>query len=208
MKIFLADDHHLFLEGMRSILASLISDVDIVSANNGHDALKILSEQLFDIALIDLRLPSLDGFSLLIELSKIDCLTPVIMVTASEDPLDEKKAIELGAMGFVPKSSSGQQIMHAINCVLKGEVVKQDNNLFSHAGKVVKNDDWASQHNLTTRQLEVLRLIRHGLSNQAIAEKLFLSTATVKTHIISIFKTLGTQSRTEAIQKAQQLGLD
>lgn len=128
------------------------------------------------------------------------------MVTASEDPLDEQKAIDLGAMGFVPKSSSGQEIIHAINCVLDGEIVRQDNSIFKFDDN--PNNNWASQHNITPRQLEVLRLIRHGLSNQAIADRLFLSTATIKTHIISIFQALGTQSRTEAIQKAQQLGLD
>ena len=206
MKIFLADDHHLFLEGMQSVLSGLADDVDIETSNNGIDALKVLSNDLFDIALIDLRLPSLDGFSILSELSKINCLTPVIMVTASEDPLDEQKAIDLGAMGFVPKSSSGQEIIHAINCVLDGEIVRQDNSIFKFDDN--PNNNWASQHNITPRQLEVLRLIRHGLSNQAIADRLFLSTATIKTHIISIFQALGTQSRTEAIQKAQQLGLD
>jgi len=206
MKIFLADDHHLFLEGMQSVLSGLADDVDIKTTNNGVDALKILSNELFDIALIDLRLPSLDGFSILSELFNINCLTPVIMVTASEDPLDEQKAIDLGAMGFVPKSSSGQEIIHAINCVLNGEIVQQDNSIFRFDDH--PKTDWANQHNITPRQLEVLRLIRHGLSNQAIADKLFLSTATIKTHIISIFQALGTQSRTEAIQKAQQLGLD
>jgi len=206
MKIFLADDHHLFLEGMQSVLSGLADDVAIETENNGFDALKMLSKELFDIALIDLRLPNLDGFSLLIELSKINCLTPVIMVTASEDPLDEQKAIDLGAMGFVPKSASGQEIIHAINSVLNGEIVRQDNSIFRFEDN--PNNNWASQHNITPRQLEVLRLIRHGLSNQAIADKLFLSTATIKTHIISIFQALGTQSRTEAIQKAQQLGLD
>ena len=206
MKILLADDHQLFLEGMQSVLAGLSAYTHITCENNGQDTLKQLSEHSFDIALIDLRLPSINGFSLLKELSMINCLTPVIIVTASEDPQDIQLAIDLGAMGFVPKSSTGQQIITAIESVLMGEVVKPSS--WEHNSTIENKQDWASQHKLTHRQLEVLRLIGHGLSNQAIADKLFLSIATVKTHIVAIFQALDTQNRTEAIKKAHQLGLD
>jgi len=205
MKIFLADDHQLFLEGMYSVLANMGGDVQIDTAKNGREAFERLTEGVYDIALIDIRLPNLDGFSLLRELSNTNNLTPVIIVTASEDPQDIQLAIDLGAMGFVPKSSTGQQIVTAIKCVLRGEVVRPGGK-----GNSSTNDctNWAHQHDITPRQLEVLRLIRHGLSNQAIADKLHLSTATVKTHIMAIFQALNTQSRTETIRKAQQLGLD
>ena len=207
MKVLLADDHHLFLEGIRSVLKNIFSDVEFECVSNGHQALEKLSNNAYDVALIDLRLPGIDGFSLLEELSKSLCLTPIIMVTASEDPWDVDKTLELGAMGFVSKSSNGKQIQHAIESVLRGEIVKPSNNNQSNTLNSTSTD-WASQHNLTIRQLEVLRLMRHGLSNKAIAEQLFLSLATVKTHIVAIFQALGTQSRTEAIKKAQQLGLD
>lgn len=207
MKVLLADDHHLFLEGMQSVLKSTFSNVEFECVSNGHQALEKLSVGAYDVALVDLRLPGIDGVSLLEELSKSLCLTPIIMVTASEDPWDVEKTLRLGAMGFVPKSSNGQQIKNAIESVLRGEIVKP-NNEAQLSGRNSISPDWASQHNITPRQLEVLRLIRHGLSNQAIAEQLFLSLATVKTHIVAIFQALDTQSRTEAIQKAQQLGLD
>ena len=207
MKIFLADDHQLFLEGMQSVLSYMAPDVQIVCAKNGVEALKQLTENAYDVALIDLRLPNLDGFSLLTDLSKTNSLTPVIIVTASEDPQDVQLAINLGAAGFVPKSSSGQQIVAAINRVLNGEIVRPgDDGLIEES--TGGTESWARQHNITPRQLEVLRLIRHGLSNQAIADKLHLSMATVKTHIVAIFQILNTQSRTETIRKAQQLGLD
>lgn len=207
MKVFVADDHQLFIEGIRAVLADTYTDIEIDFANNGHNAFNALTTGAYDIALIDLRLPNLDGFDLLRELSNINCLTPVIMVTASEDPRDVQKAFDLGVMGFVPKSSTGQQIINAIDRVLMGEVIMPDN-LEQVGIPVTTKEDWASQHGITPRQLEVLRLIRNGLSNQAIADKLFLSMATVKTHIIAIFRALDTQSRTEAVQKAQQLGLD
>ena len=207
MKILLADDHQLFLEGMKSVLDDLSPEIDITCENNGQDALKQLSENLFDIALIDLRLPSINGFSLLKELSLISCLIPVIIVTASEDPQDIKLALDLGAMGFIPKSATREQIIKAIESVLLGEVVSPLSPRYYNETTANKLD-WASQHKLTDRQLEVLRLIGHGLSNQAIADKLFLGLSTVKTHIVAIFLALDTQSRTEAIEKARQLGLD
>lgn len=207
MKIFLADDHHLFLEGMQSILAKLGTETTIHSCHNGHEALKRLSEESYDIALVDLRLPGIDGFSLLIELTRINCLVPIIIVTASEDPHDIERAIKLGAMGYVPKSSTGQQITDAIHSVLKGEIVTTNsNNLPDKKGNV--QSDWARLHNITPRQFEVLRLMKKGLTNQAIAEQLYLSKATVKTHIYAIFQSLGTQNRTETIAKIRQLGLD
>lgn len=100
MKIFLADDHHLFLEGIQTILTNLGSDIEVEYVFNGHDALEKLSEQSYDIALINLRLPGIDGFGLLTKLADLSCLTPVIIVTASEDPDDIKQALNLGAMGF------------------------------------------------------------------------------------------------------------
>lgn len=207
MKIFLADDHQLFLEGMQSILIGIDPKIDIEFAYNGNDALKMLSKTNYDVALVDLRLPGLDGFSLLSELSKINCLVPIIIVTASEDPDDLKRAIDLGALGFVPKSSTGQQIIDTIKAVLNGEIVISNDDQ-RRQEKFEAQSNWARLHNITPRQLEVLRLMRIGLTNQAIAERLFLSTATVKTHIVTIFQTLGTKNRTETIEKIRQLGLD
>jgi len=205
MKVLLADDHQLFLEGMRAVLTTGQSDIEIMTTTTGPDTLASLSATSYDVALIDLRLPGLDGFSLLKELTRIQCLTPIIMVTASEDPRDEQEALTLGAMGYVSKSSSGKEIRDAIRSVQEGNEVRPETN---PRGNKHSQGDWASQHNITPRQLEVLRLVRNGLSNQAIADDLCLSTATVKTHIVAIFAALGTQSRTESIQKAHQLGLD
>jgi NarL family two-component system response regulator LiaR len=207
MKILLADDHNLFLEGIRSVIKGIFTNTEFECVNDGHQALQYLSNTSYDIALIDLRLPGIDGFQLLDELSKSLCLTPIIIVTASEDPWDIDRAMQLGAMGFVSKSSNGKQIQQAIESVLQGDIVKPTT--INQQGSINSTpSNWAKQHNLTPRQLEVLRLIRHGLSNKAIAEQLSLSLATVKTHIVAIFHVLETQSRTETIKKAQQLGLD
>lgn len=206
MKVLLADDHLLFIEGMQSIIKNLFPNASFECVYNGRQAYENLSVKSYDIALIDLRLPEIDGFSLLEQLSNSLCLTPIIIVTASEDPWDVEKAFGLGAMGFVSKSSNGSEIKSAIESVLRGEIVKPQRNNENNVNS--KSMNWAEQHNLTPRQMEVLRLIRHGLSNKGIADQLFLSVATVKTHIVAIFNALEVKNRTEAIQQSQKLGLD
>ncbi|MFP6789950.1 MAG: response regulator transcription factor [Thalassolituus sp.] len=207
MKILLVDDHQMFLDGMKALLteSDVVTAIEVV--NNGRDALRRLQTGGFDIALIDLRLPILDGFTLLEEMNKRNNLTPIIIVSASRDPHDIEKAIELGAMSFIPKSSSGQKIIQTIRDVLGGKVVYSNNATVS-AIFSEESEEWAAQHHITQRQLEVLRLVRKGLSNQAIADQLSLSVPTVKTHISAIFNALGTQSRTESSKKSHQLGLD
>ncbi len=209
MKILLVDDHQMFLDGLRGILAGSGLATEIDAVNNGQDALKKLLSGAFDIALIDLRLPIMDGFTLLAELNQRNNLTPVIIVSASRDPDDMQKAVELGAMSFIPKSSSGQRIIQTINDVLDGKVTySNDGYPTADTAFLNESEEWAAQHNMTRRQLEVLRLVRKGLSNQAIAEQMCLSVATVKSHISAIFHALGAQSRSESSKKAHQLGLD
>lgn len=209
MKILLVDDHQMFLDGLRGILTESGLATEIDAVNNGQDALKKLLSGAFDIALIDLRLPIMDGFTLLAELNQRNNLTPVIIVSASRDPDDMQKSAELGAMSFIPKSSSGQRIIQTINDVLDGKVTyTNDGSPAGDSAFLTDSEEWAAQHNMTRRQLEVLRLVRKGLSNQAIAEQLCLSVATVKSHISAIFHALGAQSRSESSKKAHQLGLD
>ena len=209
MKILLVDDHQMFLDGLRGILAGSGLATEIDAVNNGQDALKKLLSGAFDIALIDLRLPIMDGFTLLAELNQRNNLTPVIIVSASRDPDDMQKSVELGAMSFIPKSSSGQRIIQTINDVLDGKVTySNDGYPAADTAFLNESEEWAAQHNMTRRQLEVLRLVRKGLSNQAIAEQMCLSVATVKSHISAIFHALGAQSRSESSKKAHQLGLD
>lgn len=206
MKILLVDDHQLFLDGLTALLSSSDQVISIETVNNGRDAFDLLKTGAFDIALIDLRLPIMDGFTLLESLNNTNSLVPIIIVSASRDPDDIRKASELGAMSFIPKSSSGKEILSTIKSVLNGEIPIQ--NLDTPSIPLNKWEEWASQHNMTQRQLEVLRLVRQGLSNQAIAEQLNVSLATVKSHISAIFQVLGTQNRSESIMKAHQLGLD
>lgn len=209
MKVLLIDDHQMFVDGLKGILVTSDASIKVEAVHNGRDALKKLLSRSFDIALVDLRLPIMDGFALLDALAQHNVLTPVIVVSASRDPEDMNRAIALGAMSFIPKSSSGQQIIQTIHDVMAGKVVYTPHNELGYNSDFqLQNEQWASLHNLTTRQLEVLRLIRKGLSNQDIATQLNLSVTTIKTHVAAIFAALDAQNRTESGQKAHQLGLD
>ena len=208
MKILLVDDHQMFVDGLRGILSASDLSAEIETVNNGKAALERLKSVKFDIALVDLRLPIMDGFMLLSEMSKCGNLTPVIIVSASRDPEDMRKAIELGAMSFIPKSSSGDRIVQTIADVMNGKVIYSNKTDINEEDFLSDGALWAAQHNMTPRQLEVLRLVKKGLSNQAIAEQLCLSVATVKSHLSAIFHALGAQSRSESSKKAHQLGLD
>lgn len=205
MKLLLVDDHQLFLDGLTALLSKGDNIDAIDTVNNGKEALEKLQSGQYDVALIDLRLPIMDGFELLQSLSESSCLVPIIIVSASADPSDIDLAFNMGAMSFIPKSSSGETIAHTIDQVMSGQKVFPDQ---TNTPLTPQAKQWASQHNLTQRQLEVLRLMRQGLSNQAIAELLSIRMPTVKTHISAIFQALGTQSRAESSKKAHQLGLD
>lgn len=209
MKVLLVDDHQMFLDGLKSILMTSDLVHDVECANDGEDALKKLVESDFDVALIDLRLPILDGFHLLESANDAGCLVPIIVVTASKAPEDIRKVKELGAWSFISKASSSSKILDTISHVLNGELVFPSENMALHnITRDFKSADWADKHNLTKRQFVVIRLMKQGLSNQEIADQLFISIATVKSHLSTIFKILDVKSRTEAINKVYQLGLD
>ncbi len=205
MKLLLVDDHQLFLDGLTALLSKADSIDIIETVNNGKEAFDKLKSGQYDVALIDLRLPIMDGFELLKSLSDSSSLVPIIIVSASADPSDIDLAFNLGAMSFIPKSSSGKTILNTIEKVMSGQKVFPDSGASDLKPAA---EEWARQHNITKRQLEVLRLMRQGLSNQAIAEQLSVSMPTVKSHISAIFQALGTQSRAESSKKAHQLGLD
>ena len=206
MKLLLGDDHLLFAEGTNAILSSFMPLVEIDVVHNGKDAYNKIVDQPYDAVLLDLRLPALSGFDLLRKLQEEHSLTPVIILTASDNPADAEQAIQLGARAFITKKCSGQEIVSTINRVLSGEIVVLADQEGAHA--LGGNTNWAKQHDITPRQLEVLRLVRLGLSNQSIADQLSISLATVKSHISALFTAFNAATRSEVVDRAQMHGLD
>lgn len=202
MNILVADDHHLFLDGIKYVIASLGDNVSVSTAPNRSEVLALFSQKIeYDLALIDMNLGDEDGVELLQYIyENIDAGLPAIMVSAEVDPSKIYAATKLGASGFLPKSSNGDEMLGAINKVLSGG---------THIPPKVKRDiqtyekSLARFNALTKKQTAVLDLLAQGRSNREIAETLFLTESTVKSHVMQIFQKLEVKNRVECVLMAQ-----
>ncbi len=205
MKYLLADDHALFREGMKHVLASFDDSLEIIEANTSRQAIDFAKE-LTDITLVlmDLRMPDIDGITATKEILLYSPATLVVILTASEKLSDMRLAFQAGAMGYIEKSASPEIMQSAIGLVLSGGLyvppvlVQETNNRSSKSDISI---------NLTPRQEEVLKLIIDGHSNKQLAHMLDLSEATIKVHVSAIFKALNVNNRTQAAMVAQKLGI-
>lgn len=211
MKILLADDHDLFRAGLSLVLAELDTQLSLLQSANLNAALLCAESQPdLDLALLDLNMPGMDGMHGLIEFKSRFPDIPAVIVSASEDLADIREVLAAGASGFIHKSTAPQVMLSALRLVLAGGVYipsyalgdarAADNN------GAKKKTSWAG--GLTTRQLEVLRLLAAGKPNKLIARELDLSEGTVKIHLSAIFRVLEVNNRTEAVLAAQQLNLN
>ena len=207
MKILVADDHALFRAGMRHVLRQLADDVEIVEAANCAEALDAVGSNS-DIALVllDLSMPGRDGFAALETLSREHLALPIVVLSGSESRTDMQRALDTGAMGFIPKSATAPVMLSALRLVLAGgvyvppELVQPDP---ANANVVPVVPAPA----LTPRQLDVLAGVIEGKRNKVIGAELGLSEATVKAHISAVFKALGVNSRTQAVRAAERMRL-
>lgn len=219
MKILVADDHELFLKGLELILKDMNPDVELVFAKSYSDIFKILdNEKDFNLVLTDLAMP---GASWLEAISKIHELlpeTPIIILSAVFDKEVVQKTIEIGAAGYIPKTSSNAVILSAVNLVLSGGVyipAELLHNTAQNEFEVLKKVEILPENQdveenvkiLSPRQIDVIRLISKGKSNKQIAYELGLTEGTVKLHVTAILKLLNVYNRTGAVVEAARLGL-
>lgn len=219
MKILIADDHELFLKGLELILHDYDPSLELISAKSYTDIFNILNNQKdFNLVLTDLAMP---GANWLDEIQKIHNTlpeTPIIILSAVFDKEIVQKTIEIGAAGYIPKSSSNAVIISAVNLVLSGgvyippELLRNTNQNEFDMLKQVENLPQNQDSNekikiLSPRQIDVIRLISQGKSNKQIAFELGLSEGTVKLHVTAILKLLNVYNRTGAVVEAAKLGL-
>ena len=202
MKILLADDHALFREGVKQLLERLHPHALVMEASNGAEVLHAAgAQQDFDLVLLDLAMPGVDGFAGLAAFRAHAPSTPVVVLSASEDAADVRAALDGGASGFIPKSSTSEVILGALRLVLAGGVYVPPTLLGGHNAVAAKADIDA----LTPRQREVLALLAQGLSNRKVGETLGLSEATVKQHVSAVLKTLKVTNRMQAVIAGRRL---
>ena len=204
VRLFLCDDHTLFRQGIRKLL-ELEHNIQIVGeANNGEEMLDMLKNTGPDIILMDIGMPEMDGVTATYKIKKILPHTNIIILTVYEDEPHIFAAIKAGAMGYLLKDVSIDELIEAIRKVNKGEALIQP----IIATKVLKEFAMLDKrkikegdkfyNDLTEREKEILRLIALGGTNKEIANKLGISEKTVKNHISNIFQTLHVNNRTQA----------
>ena len=204
IRVFLCDDHTLFRQGIRKLL-ELERDIKIVGeAGNGQELLDNFKKTAPDIILMDISMPHMDGVTATYKVKKLLPDAKIIILTVHEDEPHIFEAIKAGAMGYLLKDVSCEELIEAIRSVYRGEALIQPviatkvlKEFAMLDKKKVKEGD-RFYNGLTEREKEILRLIVLGGTNKEIAKKLDISEKTVKNHISSIFQTLHVTNRTQA----------
>ncbi len=208
MKTLLADDHPLVRAGVRQVLAQLEPAAEIVDA---YDYPSLFSQAAahadLDLALVDLNMPGFAGVQGIALFRNRFPDIPLVVLSASESPLDIQNVLEAGVLGYIPKAASTAIMLAALRQVLAGDIYVPDcldRNNGLHP--VAAADFEALQHSgLTARQIEVARLLAQGCTNKVIAGTLAMTESTVKVHIAAIFRAFRVTNRTEAVLEIKRL---
>lgn len=206
IKILVADDHSLVRDGIKMVVHNNYKNADIIEAMNGDEVLQAAADNPdIDIFMLDFYMPNNHGFELLGALKNIHPDTPIIFISSAEEYDLMKNAIRKGASGFIPKSTSPQIIIQAINLVLAGGTYIPKS-LLESVQSNNESQDKASPE-LTSRQLEILNLIAAGHTDKEIAKRLHVSRHTIKAHSTCLRNLLGAKNRATAVEIARKLKL-
>lgn len=205
MKILVIDDHPLFVEGISLVLKRLTGPVAITKTDSAQGAVDQLElDADFDLILLDLNMPGMDGLSLLKRFKVDELCIPVVIVSSEEKGQMIQQAFDWGAMGYIPKSHSANEILMAINSILEGELYVPQRVQALLDRLPVKQ---IAQSGISNKQYEVLELLASGYSNEQIATVLHRTEHTVKSHVSALFQILGAKNRTECVKIAEKRGL-
>jgi len=214
MKILVVDDHVLIREALRGVLRELKGEAAvIIEAPDARQAMRQIEQNPdVELVLLDLGLPDRDGFEILSELGERYPTISVVVHSAHQDRDRVMKALDLGALGFIPKSASREVMLSAFNLIFSGGIYIPPEILDRRqpppaAPAPLQRRAAAADLGLTERQMEVLALMMQGKSNKAICRVLDLAEQTVKIHVSAILKALKVANRTEAVMAAAALGL-
>lgn len=199
--VVVVDDHGMVRRGVRGVLeASPGTDV-VGEARSGRHAIALARERPFDVAVLDLSLPDMNGFELMSELRRIQPAARFLMLTMHDDPGTIRSCFEAGAHGFMTKDADPDDLVHAVQAVAAGQRY-----VHPSLGALLARADVARQE-LTPREREVALLVARGLTSRQVAQRLFLSVRTVETHRARIMRKLGLGSRAALVEWAMDAGL-
>ena len=207
--LLIADDHPLFREALRGAVQRVIPGVQLFEADS-VEALYALADQHndADLVLMDLNMPGAQGFNALVHMRALHPQLPVVVVSAREEPTVMRRALDHGALGFIPKSADSDTIGEAIGTVLDGERWAPAEAMNAPATARDEHEIAQRLRDLTPQQFRVLQMLGVGRLNKQIAYDLGVSEATIKAHVTAILRKLGVTNRTQAVLMAGRLSVD
>jgi DNA-binding NarL/FixJ family response regulator len=204
IRLLIADDHAVVRTGLRQ-LAKTLDGVELVGeAANGEEAVELCGERAPDVVLMDLEMPVLDGIGATRRITEANPRVAVVVLTSFSDRERILGALDAGAIGYLLKDAEPDELERAVRAAARGEAP-----LDPRAGRAVLQARNAASplDELSDREREVLQLVASGLPNKLIARELSISEKTVKTHLTSVFRTIGVTDRTQAALWAGRNGL-
>jgi DNA-binding NarL/FixJ family response regulator len=210
-KFIVADDHPLFRNAIAQVLQTMGGEQEVVEAQDMASLqIKLSDHPDTDLVLLDLHMPGAHGFSALAYVQGHCGKIPVLVVSANEKTDIIQRALEFGARGFLPKSSSVTTILEAIQTVLQGDIWLPPAHTGSRGLTLNQSEQqlMAGIASLTPQQYLVLTMLAEGLLNKQIAYELDVTEATIKAHMTAIFRKLGVRSRTQAVLAIGKLNLE
>jgi DNA-binding NarL/FixJ family response regulator len=203
LRVIVVDDHTVMRAGVIALLADEPT-IDIVGeAGDGRAAVELVERLEPDVVLIDLRMPVLDGTSATAEIVAGRPRTRVLILTTYDTDAEIERAVEAGAIGYLLKDTTREQLVDAIHTASRGETVLAPR----VAARLVARMRRPAQVTLTKREVDVLSAVADGLSNVEIGRRLVIAEATVKTHLLRVFAKLDVSDRTHAVVTALERGL-
>lgn len=212
-KICIADDHPLFRDAIKSALMGYINGgpatTEMIEAGDFSEAIAVLDrEPDLDLLLLDLTMPGASGLSALVAVRASYPAVPVVVVSASDDPSTVRRALDLGASGFISKSAATETIRSSVQTVIDGDIATPDNIDLGSEHDPEVDDLIGRIRTLTPQQARVLGMLAEGLLNKQIAYELGVSEATIKAHVSAVLQKLNVDSRTQAVIRLSKIGSD
>jgi DNA-binding NarL/FixJ family response regulator len=203
IRLLIADDHPVVRDGLSGMFSGDDGFEVVGEAANGAQAVTLAAALKPDVILMDLRMPEMDGVAAIAELARQKVPSRVLVLTTYDTDSDVVRAVEAGATGYLLKDSPRGELLKAVRAAARGEAALSP----SVATRLLGQVRAPAQEPLSQREFEVLELVARGGTNREAAAKLFISEATVKTHLLHIYAKLGVSDRAAAVSEAFQRGL-